>query len=584
MLHGTDVHLLLSGGGFRATLFHLGVLRFLYEYKQGNSSGEKCGLHDVRLISGISGGSITAAHFVANCDRYRKMFLDPAKELIDFTKTIDLRREVLQKGQSVANVLSSHLFKKRFSIDSTPEELELVLLGTSLKTGNCIAFEKSSIESLAFEPRSKMLKVVESVKISSICVSNLIQASAAFPPFFPPLHIDRSIFITKPNEQDLGTLAGDEVADGGIRDNLGLDWYVAKKTNDSSSLLVVSDAGQAFDWDRSSKSSQSFSTWINRLLRAVNIQMMRLSQLDKSTHFDSPETIFVGFDSRKELPVHEDPEKPLLKRTMTAGVGVKAVEIATDLAPIQPAQAYAIVRLGYDIAKLKLSNRYDKLASVDGRMNANDGFWELLKPKNVSCLADQGSKDRETSLEVLLEKETNANSFRWTNIVGYYDIWLQIPLRKSIRRLLVFLALLVFVFTAVGAWTLVSSAVRAVSPYLQAKSELKYSNFLELVQLSSWEDACNQIKNKKLQVQGKLFSKRGDVITVQLDQLQELAKVRLLDSSTASALPNDPDERRPYFLILKGLYRGDEPHPALLNLVDGELLSTLETRPASWGD
>src|SRR5213594_2666876 len=47
------IGLCLSGGGFRATLFHLGALRRLNEFGI---------LAKLRTISSVSGGSITAAH------------------------------------------------------------------------------------------------------------------------------------------------------------------------------------------------------------------------------------------------------------------------------------------------------------------------------------------------------------------------------------------------------------------------------------------------------------------------------------------------------------------------------------------
>jgi predicted acylesterase/phospholipase RssA len=49
--------LCLSGGGFRASLFHLGVLKRLHEVQL---------LRHVQIISGVSGGAITAALFNAN--------------------------------------------------------------------------------------------------------------------------------------------------------------------------------------------------------------------------------------------------------------------------------------------------------------------------------------------------------------------------------------------------------------------------------------------------------------------------------------------------------------------------------------
>jgi predicted acylesterase/phospholipase RssA len=61
------IGLVLSGGGFRATLFHLRVVRYLAE------SGH---LKQVSHICSVSGGSILAAHLVLNWER----FVDSADE------------------------------------------------------------------------------------------------------------------------------------------------------------------------------------------------------------------------------------------------------------------------------------------------------------------------------------------------------------------------------------------------------------------------------------------------------------------------------------------------------------------------
>src|SRR5438128_12470915 len=55
------IGLTLSGGGFRATLFHLGLVRFLYEMGL---------LRQVTHICSVSGGSILAAHLVLNWEQY----------------------------------------------------------------------------------------------------------------------------------------------------------------------------------------------------------------------------------------------------------------------------------------------------------------------------------------------------------------------------------------------------------------------------------------------------------------------------------------------------------------------------------
>ena len=55
------IGLALSGGGFRASLYHLGLVRFLRD------AGI---LNQVSHITSVSGGSVLAAHLVLNWDRY----------------------------------------------------------------------------------------------------------------------------------------------------------------------------------------------------------------------------------------------------------------------------------------------------------------------------------------------------------------------------------------------------------------------------------------------------------------------------------------------------------------------------------
>ena len=74
------IGLALSGGGFRASLFHLGVIRRL------RAEGR---LDKLSCIASVSGGSVTAAHLLANWKDYNscpKDFDRVAKELISFTK------------------------------------------------------------------------------------------------------------------------------------------------------------------------------------------------------------------------------------------------------------------------------------------------------------------------------------------------------------------------------------------------------------------------------------------------------------------------------------------------------------------
>ena len=66
--------LALSGGGFRATLYHLGVVRFLRD------AGI---LPKITHITSVSGGSILGAHLVLNWERYSGS-PDDFERLVDF--------------------------------------------------------------------------------------------------------------------------------------------------------------------------------------------------------------------------------------------------------------------------------------------------------------------------------------------------------------------------------------------------------------------------------------------------------------------------------------------------------------------
>lgn len=82
--------LALSGGGFRATLYHLGVVRFLRD------AGV---LRDVTDIASVSGGSILAAHLVLNWERYSgddDEFFQAAAEIVKFVR-FDVRNHIVRR-------------------------------------------------------------------------------------------------------------------------------------------------------------------------------------------------------------------------------------------------------------------------------------------------------------------------------------------------------------------------------------------------------------------------------------------------------------------------------------------------------
>src|SRR5437763_13783094 len=84
------IGLALSGAGFRASLYHLGLVRFLRD------AGI---LPKVTHITAVSGGSITAAHLVLNWDRYNGSpndFDGAAADFLNFVRR-DVRNRITRR-------------------------------------------------------------------------------------------------------------------------------------------------------------------------------------------------------------------------------------------------------------------------------------------------------------------------------------------------------------------------------------------------------------------------------------------------------------------------------------------------------
>src|ERR1051325_1072520 len=92
-----SIGIALSGGGLRAVLFHLGVIRFLSEANV---------LRMTKRICSISGGSVLAAHLVLNWEQYlqasastndpREPFSIVTKSLVRFARS-DVRGKILRR-------------------------------------------------------------------------------------------------------------------------------------------------------------------------------------------------------------------------------------------------------------------------------------------------------------------------------------------------------------------------------------------------------------------------------------------------------------------------------------------------------
>jgi NTE family protein len=222
------IGLTLSGGGFRAAAFHLGVFRALQQRKL---------LDKVDLLSCVSGGSIAGAFLALH-------WRDP--QVLDNLENYLATRSVAV-GSVIGGVLDpfhSRLDKLAATYDrdlfhgSTLDKLSdgprIYLNSTNLATGNMFFFVAGGGKPC--EMGEHELGVVAAPGFS---IAYAVAASSAFPPVFPPLRLDTAAYAPAVR-CDYVTLS-----DGGMYDNLGINPCLSKQN--PLDYLIVSDGGKPYE-------------------------------------------------------------------------------------------------------------------------------------------------------------------------------------------------------------------------------------------------------------------------------------------------------------------------------------------------
>src|SRR3954468_18708031 len=185
------IGLALSGGGFRATLYHLGLLRFLRDAGL---------LHQVTHITSVSGGSIMAAHLALNWDLYTgstKEFDQAASKLLAFIR-LDVRNRILRRfplgfllrgprrllGLSnrqltrtglLENQYENHLFGDK-SLFELPERPQLHILATNLSEGCLCSFNRDGLWMMQEKGGRSQ---IERIRVGLMTVPMAVAASSA---------------------------------------------------------------------------------------------------------------------------------------------------------------------------------------------------------------------------------------------------------------------------------------------------------------------------------------------------------------------------------------------------------------------
>jgi NTE family protein len=231
------IALCLSGGGYRAMLFHVGALWRLNELGY---------LPKLDRVSSVSGGSITAGTLGMNwhqlvfdtdglATNFDEQFVQPVRRLA--SKTIDLGaviRGLLLPGSisdRVAGAYRKHVFGK-LTLQELPDRPRFVINSTNIQTGSLWRFSKPYMADYQ----------VGMVRNPEVELAVAVAASSAFPPILSPVQLSVDPASFDPAERGplhVPPYTTDVVlADGGVYDNLGLETAWKRYTT-----ILVSDGG-----------------------------------------------------------------------------------------------------------------------------------------------------------------------------------------------------------------------------------------------------------------------------------------------------------------------------------------------------
>jgi NTE family protein len=229
------IGLSVSGGGYRAMLFHLGAFLRLYELGL---------LQRLDRISSVSGGSITSAKIALEWPKLRtrddffENVVTPIRGLASTTIDIPCILAGILLPGSVAKYVAFAYRRFLFgdaTLQDLPKAPEFVINATNLETGTLWRFTRAFMADYQ----------VGEVRKPKVSLAAAVAASSAFPPFLSPyvLRVGEADF-NRVYCKDRRLLSNISLTDGGAYDNLGLETVWKRYAN-----VLVSDAGAALDAD-----------------------------------------------------------------------------------------------------------------------------------------------------------------------------------------------------------------------------------------------------------------------------------------------------------------------------------------------
>jgi NTE family protein len=259
--YATPDALALSGGGYRAMLFHVGALWRMNELG--------C-LANLQAISSVSGGSIVAGLLASRwtelkfdhkgvASNFREVIAEPLLELAGATiadwRSIAYRVVTWRNANNLVEAAYDKLYKGK-TLGDLPDIPEFIFNAVNIQTGVIWDFRK----------RHSGDAVLGRTASKAIPIAVAVAASSAFPPYLSPHRLKIPDPSWQINSKSGPSLHNSEalkefqkqplLTDGGIIDNLGLEALFH-----TDYVIFASDGGARFvpspnpptDWVRQAK-------------------------------------------------------------------------------------------------------------------------------------------------------------------------------------------------------------------------------------------------------------------------------------------------------------------------------------------
>jgi NTE family protein len=359
--------LCLSGGGYRAALFHLGVLRRLNELGV---------LSQITGISSVSGGSIIAAHLaetVKPWPKFGESFTGwqekVAQPFLNFTAS-DIRTlpnlkmllpwNFFKKGYNTKQLANEYLKITRMKIAELPEHPAFSFCATDMTFGVNWEFRRDSVGDY---------KAGDVPTPPDWPLAFAVAASSCFPPVFRPLPISLAADQFKKGEErhrkDFKELAESiRLTDGGNYDNLGLEPAWKKKAR----YVLVSDGGGVFQYEPS-------KDWFWQLFRYIAISSLQANSVRKRWHLanvtnksDGYKGAYMGINSVYK----NDPSVPAYSQNLVEEV---IARIRTDMDAFSEAERKVLENHGYLIAESQIQRKLPELALRNADLQIPHEQW-----------------------------------------------------------------------------------------------------------------------------------------------------------------------------------------------------------------